>query len=112
MSAWLAAFLFTQAVEVPVYARALAPRPWHVRVAIAFAASLFTHPIVWVGVLYFTRGVFDYTMIVTVFEAFAVLAEAAWLRAFKVRRPLAWALLANAASQGLGTLSRAALDWP
>lgn len=112
MSGWLAAFAFTQAVEVPVYGAALTPRPWPQRIAIAFAASLFTHPVVWWGVTEFTESGFDYTACVAAFELFAVVAEAAWMRRFGVQRSLAWALLANGASAGLGTWSRLVFGGP
>lgn len=53
--AWLLAFLFTQAIEIPIYMRGL-----RVRVYEALGASAFTHPIVWFVIpplcdwLYFT----------------------------------------------------------
>jgi hypothetical protein len=43
MMAWLIAFAFTQAVEVPIYLRAGAG--WRA----AFLASTLTHPFVWFG---------------------------------------------------------------
>ena len=45
-------------------------------------------------------------------ESFAIAVEALYLRAFDVRRAIAWSLLANGASVTLGLLSRAAFGWP
>lgn len=112
MIAWLSAFLFTQLVEIPIYARALAPRPLMARLAIAFGASLLTHPLVWWGVLHFTTSEETYLASVVCAESFAVVVEALWLRRFGVRGAFAWSLGANAASLGLGLLSRALLGFP
>jgi hypothetical protein len=118
---WLAAFVFTQAVEVPIYALAqrmihpskdgATPPPsrasaWAWRVALAFGASALTHPIVWF-VLPPTSRWLGYWGYVALAEAFAVLAEAAYFRALGLPRALLWALGANAASAGLGLASRA-----
>lgn len=105
---WFLAFLFTQAVEVPVYALAArrfwparATTPW--RVAIAFGASALTHPFVW---FVFPRLVDDWLTMVIIAEIFAWLAEAGYLRAAGVRKALWVSLAANAASLGLGLASR------
>ena len=51
--AWLSAFAFTQALEVPIYVvglgrdRAGGPPGWPARVGLAFLASAVTHPCVW-----------------------------------------------------------------
>lgn len=116
---WFAlAFALTQIVEVPIFTRALrGPRPLAARVAIAFGASALTHPIVWfvmplvaarllaassrVGV---SLDLIGRTLLYgALAEGFAVLAEAAWLRAFGVRRALPWSIAANAASVIVGT---------
>ena len=122
MSAWLAAFLFTEAVETPIYTWALrdlregreqdqaAQAKLARAIAIAFAASALTHPIVWFVMPRLIPG--DYLTMVAVAEAFAVLAEAAWMRAFGLRRALLWALFANAASLCLGLLSRRMFGMP
>lgn len=123
MSAWLSAFLFTQAVEIPIYLRAqLAPRdgdqradaqrapPWPRALLVAFAASAITHPIVWFVIPRLIPG--DYLTMVAIAEAFAVLVEALWLRAWGLERPLTWALFANAASLSVGLLSRRMFGWP
>ncbi len=118
MSVWLwgEAFVFTEAIEVPIYLVAFArdgaaPRrpPWQ-RVAIAFAASLLTHPFVWFvfprlhGLSYDARTVLS--------EIFAWAVEAALLRSFGLRRAVAWSFAANAASLGLGLLSRTLFGFP
>jgi hypothetical protein len=115
MNGWLAAFVFTQIVEVPIYlfaiarARARSFRP--IDLAIAFGASAITHPILW---MLFPRSLSprDYVIVTAFAEALVVLVEAAWLRLFGVRRAIAWSLLANAASLGLGLISRALFGKP
>jgi len=106
LTAWLSAFLFTQVVEIPIY-RGLAKVGW----LPAFGASALTHPIVWFVIPRLWPG--SYWGMVAVAEAFAVAAEALYLGLlFQAKRPLLWALVANAASAGLGFLSRAAFGWP
>lgn len=105
MNEWLAAFAFTQIVEVPIYRRALGGRA-----LVAFGASALTHPVVW---FVFPRLPFaSYLAMVAAAEVFAWLVEAAYLRAFGLRRALAWSLVANAASLGLGLASRALFGAP
>lgn len=132
VQAWLSAFVFTQVVEVPIYAYALGrdreggPGGWPARLGIAFLGSAVTHPCVWFVIpRIFYSAWFDalgyrwpaldehrYALFFVVAEGFAVLVEAALLRAFKVERALRWALLANATSAGLGLLARRYLEWP
>jgi hypothetical protein len=118
--AWLGAFAFTQAVEIPIWVHALrkyrivarGQEPWSVGVAaaIAFGATAVTHPIVW---FVFPRyASTTYWVMVLEAETFAVLAEAAYAAFFNLRWPIAWALAANAASAGLGLLSRTLFGWP
>jgi hypothetical protein len=107
---WALAFLFTQAVEMPIYAFALRPRGWGKRLAVAFGASAITHPLVWAGVLAFAGS--HYWEAVFAAEAFAVAAEAGWLRLFGVRRALGWSMLANGASVLVGFTSRALFGVP
>ena len=97
LRAWLLAFAFTQAVEIPIYRRAGAPL-W-----VAFGASALTHPVVW---FVFPQADLPWLWMVLWAELFAWLAEAAWLRWNGVRRPLRWSLLANGASLALGLLAR------
>ena len=121
--AFLAALLFTQVLETPIYFLALRrfgpARRWRRNAAIAFAASLITHPIVWfvVPLLWgacYARAVawgaaplglvartWSYGVCA---EGFAVVAEAMFLRACKLRGALAWSLGANAVS-ALGGLA-------
>ncbi len=109
MGAWLSAFLVTQAIEVPIYRRALRSRPLGLALALAFAASLITHPLVWLGV---PRLGLPYVPAVAVAEAFAIAVEALWLLAWRAPHPLAWSVLANAASAGIGLTLRALVGWP
>ncbi len=119
---WLAAFGFTQAVEIPVYLVALrvdrgepdgaGARPVWESALVAFGASALTHPFVWFAFPALLPGVERYWRMVACAEAFAVIGEALYLWAFKVKRAFAWSLLANAMSFGTGLLSRAIFDWP
>lgn len=129
--AWLSAFAFTQAVEVPIYALALrrGGRGAWPSVFIAFGASAITHPVVWWLLprawesLYLAvaapspalrvaspLGRFVGRLIFS--EVFAVAVEAAYLRAWRAPRAFAWSTLANVASVSLGLLSRALFSWP
>jgi hypothetical protein len=127
---WLEAFLFTQAFEIPIYMlvmhRQKLELDWLRRALVAFGATAFTHPIVWF-VLPFTiplfaklglaLGVsaparFGYWGYVAIAETFAVVAEAFYLNVFGVKRPLLWALVANAASAGVGLTLRHFFGWP
>lgn len=108
--AWLRAFVFTQLVEVPIYMRLARTTP-----AVAFGASAITHPILWFVIFPLMPGGFAVKLAVG--ELFAWLGEAAYLR-YVVRvepslaRALAWSLIANAASAGLGELCRALTGLP
>lgn len=121
--AWLYAFLFTQAVEIPIYIHGLRARPHE-----AFSASLLTHPIVWFVIppafegfylsflaphpfLWMSSGP-RYWAMVLVAETFAVLVEAAYFKALKKSRPLRWAFIANLSSVSLGLVSRELFGWP
>lgn len=134
--AWFWAFVFTQAIEVPIYVIALArrvdPRSGEVlapeslrwRVGFGFLASMATHPYVWfvIAPLMHSRlwtelvttwpalERWHYPLYFAVAESFAVLAEALLLRALRVPRALLWALAANAISSGIG-LAVHALGW-
>ena len=110
MGAWLAAFAFTQAVEVPIYTWALRHRRRSAALW-AFAASALTHPVVWF-VMPRWRWPGGYWGYVGAAEAFAVGAEALFLWRLGVGRPLLWALVANGASAGLGLGCRAVFGWP
>jgi hypothetical protein len=108
--AWLSAFCFTQAVELPVYAWRLRGGSIRRRLLLGFVATSLTHPVVWFLLPLWLPG--PYALQVALSEAFAVGAEAAYLRWAGARRTLSAALLANLASAGLGLLSRAAFGWP
>ena len=107
MTAWLAAFVVTQLVEVPIYMRAQRGRFWR-RFGIAFGASALTHPVVW---FVFPRLVDDYLVMVFAAEIFAVIVEAIWLSLFGIRRAFLWSLATNAASLGIGLTLRAMTGW-
>lgn len=123
--AWFDAFWFTQAVEVPIYVAALralrrregaAPGPLDrlpVQIALAFGASLMTHPIVWFVIPKIPHR--NYTEFVIRAEAFAWVAEGIYLWALggvRYGRALLLSLLANAASAGLGEILRYFVGWP
>jgi hypothetical protein len=101
---WLLAFAATQAIEMPIYARVLAPPG---RAAKAFVPSALTHPVIWFALAPHWPG--SYPAMLAVAEAFAVVAEAAVLGAFRARRPLAWSIVSNAASFGAELLLESAL---
>jgi hypothetical protein len=113
---WLWAYLFTQAVEVPIYV--VGPRA---RWDEGFMASAITHPVVWFGIprLYQAihgalGGVVEgpvpdgahYWIMVLIAETFAVVVEGLYLRWLKKKNPFLWALAANATSVALGMASR------
>ena len=105
---WLAAFLLTVAVEVPVAGWLLRrDEPDRVRLVLLTAfASLATHPIVWyVWTQVFLVGTPAYLVAA---EAFAVLVEAAFywaaFRGVRPSRALLISLAANAASFATGTV--------
>jgi hypothetical protein len=121
--AWLWAFLFTQAVEVPIYVLGLRARPIE-----AFGATALTHPIVW----FVIPPVFEqlylallaphpslrlaeeprYWTMVVVAEVFAIVTEALYMRALGREKTLRWSLAANLTSVTLGLLSRSMFGYP
>lgn len=107
LGGWLVAFVFTQAIEVPLYLRITDGR-WSTSVL----ASTFTHPIVWFVFPALCPLSWGYWGMVAAAEAFAVAGEAAWLRLNGVGMSLKWALLVNAASAVAGLLLRALFDVP
>jgi hypothetical protein len=107
LASWLRAFIFTQLIEVPIYVRGAGCAP-----IAAFGASALTHPIIWFG-LFSPRWRAPYSTRLIAAELFAWLVEAAYLRfALGRRRALLWSLVANAASLGLGMLSRRLFGGP
>jgi hypothetical protein len=109
-AAWIAAFLVTQAIEMPLY-RMLAPVSWWY----AASMSTVTHPLVWfiIPPLCYSAGCNYLQMIITA-ELFAWSVEAAMLRGFGVRWPraVATSLVANAASVVIGLTTRAWFGFP
>lgn len=111
MLAWLRAFLFTEAVEAPIY-RALVKARWRV----GLGASAITHPFVWFAFPYlrFIPGV-SYLVMVVLAELFAWSVEAVYLRLLlrvSVIRAMLVSLIANGASLGLGLLLRKLTGFP
>jgi hypothetical protein len=135
---WFAAFVFTQALEVPIYYVALGkradPRTGEVltresglwRAGFAFLASMATHPYVWFVIpSLFYSPLWDsltyqwpglegwrYPLFFVTAESFAVVIEALLLRALRVPSPFLWALVANAFSAFTGILLRELVGWP
>jgi hypothetical protein len=107
LRAWLVAFVFTELVEVPIYATGLS-----CSLLGAFGASAITHPIVWF--CFFTpHWGASYATKLASAELFAWLVEAAYFRFLLGKKNvLLWSLFANAASLGLGFLSRALFGAP
>ncbi len=113
---WLEAFLFTQAVEIPIWMLALCRmRPSSLRerpsvlaaLLIAFGASAITHPVVWFGFARLTPAI-GYWPMVCCAEVFAVAIEAIYMRAEGMKHFVWWSIAANGASFGLGVL----ILWP
>ena len=116
--AWFQAFVFTQALEFPIYRRLLPASRLE-----SLAASAITHPAVWfVFPLLQRRAEWTYLSMVTAAELFAWWGEALWfwwqLRLLpgdtrpSFRRCLGVSLLANGTSLGLGLLSRTLFGVP
>ncbi|MFO0755615.1 MAG: hypothetical protein U0359_03955 [Byssovorax sp.] len=112
--AWLKAFLFTLAVELPIASalfRKAEPRLAR-RLALAFFANLGSHPAVW---LIFPAIGLSYETTVTISEAWAFGIEAIFFAVvFEKSGPLhaaAVSALANGASYGLGLLVRHFTGW-
>ena len=103
MIAWLVAFVFTQAIEVPIYLRVTNFR-------VAFLASTLTHPIVWFVFPAIWPG--SYLGMVAAAELFAWSAETLWLRAHRVERAGLWSFIANAASLCIGLALRGCFGVP
>jgi hypothetical protein len=100
VQAWAVAFLFTQMVEVPIYAVSL-----RVRLLAAFGASAITHPVLWFAI--FPHLHLPYVWLIVIGECFAVLVEGAYFAfLLRRRRALLWSLVANAASFATGMVSR------
>lgn len=129
VGAWMSAFLFTQAVEVPLYVLAIRralreghaarPRRLSLQIALAFGASAVTHPVVWFVIPRLAPSFTDpgaaYVEYVARAEAFAFVVEAYYFASFHVvrmRRALLWSLLVNGASASAGFASRWLFGWP
>ncbi|HEY5961136.1 MAG TPA: hypothetical protein VIV60_31480 [Polyangiaceae bacterium] len=102
MGAFVIAFLFTQAIEVPIYSLLL-----DCSLLAAFGASALTHPVVWFVIVH-PRWHCSYLACSIVAELFAWLVEAAYFGlVLRYRRALWASLVANIASVTIGLVSRA-----
>lgn len=112
---WALALAFTQVVEAPIYAASIGEdRPRRERWAIALAASLITHPLVWFVIPDLTSLLAPDAgpwSSIALAETFAVTAEALWLALFSVRHAFVLALLANGTSFTLGLFLYTYLAW-
>lgn len=103
--AWLTVFALTQAIELPIHARALRHRSRRLAWSAAFMASALTHPFVYL--CYPTlASKLGWAPGLAILEGFAVIVEAAWLRRFGVRDALLWSLVANASSVAVASWLR------
>jgi hypothetical protein len=101
---WLTAFVWTIALELPVYVLVLrrSTQPWWLPVVLAFVVNIATHPAFWFVFPYFE----PYWLYVLCGELCVVGVEAAIL-AIALRRPrlaIVAAVAANTASTLLGFL--------
>lgn len=103
---WLRAFLFTLAVEVPIFVLMVRGEVPAWRAALAGAAgTCVTHPALW---FLWSQIIADYTLYIVTGEALVASIEAASF--FVLARPssfwtaIAASFLANGASYGLGLL--------
>jgi hypothetical protein len=112
LSRWVAAFVFTQIIEMPIYAWALRERVRHpaARAAAAFGPSALTHPVVWFVIPHLIAH--PYLAYLAVAETFAVVVEAIYVRAFGVRRALLCSLAANGASVAMAMITRRLFHFP
>ena len=120
MEGWLAAFLFTELVESPLYFLALRRSEGGTiyKIVAALGPSALTHPVVWfvapplVGAWCPYQADVCFWIALIASEAFAILVEWVYLAALGVRRAWMWTLVANVASAGLGWLLRWLVGWP
>ncbi|MBS1150082.1 MAG: uncharacterized protein H6Q89_1780 [Myxococcaceae bacterium] len=103
ISAWLVGYLFTQAIEVPLYLRVT-------RLKVAVLASTLTHPIVWFVFPAVWPG--GYVSMLIAAELFAWGAEARWLQRHGVHRAALWSFIANGASFCIGLALRRSFGIP
>lgn len=127
LSDWWWAFVLTQAIEAPLYARwawGLGCRGWRVG-GWALCASTLTHPIVWFVIpplvyagAWEPRDAQSYVWMIALAEAFAVCAEAGYWRLILDRFSVSWShtliasLAVNGSSVAVGAFTRWLIDWP
>jgi len=105
LGGWATAYALTAAVEAPLYARALRPRPWFHALLLGALLSLPTHPLIFLWLPRIWPG--SYFGYVAAAEAIAILGEAALLWRLGVSPALLWSLAANLASTAVGLGLRA-----
>jgi hypothetical protein len=105
LKVWLARFLFTQLIEVPIYTYALRGRS-----LVAFGASAITHPVVFFVFPRLWPG--GYWSMIVAAEIFAFVVEGFYLRRAGLRRAFLWSLVSNGASYSLARLSAQTFGWP
>ena len=107
---WLEAFIWTHALELPIYVALLRRhlQPWWAPVALALLASSVTHPTLWLIFPHVTS--IAYVPRVVIAEAMVVVVEAGLIRAALGpggwRRAVSVSLLANAFSTVVGMALR------
>ena len=100
---WLFAFVWTLAIELPIYVVMLGRhvKRWQSIVVLAFAVNAFTHPLLWFVYPRFTPR----WLYISIGELAVFAIEAAILYAIVRRRSaIAAAFVANAASYALGNI--------
>lgn len=98
---WFAAFVWTIALELPVYVALTRFRAWWMPVAVTVGVNALTHPLLW---FVFPR-IHPFAVFVLAGEASVIAVEALILAALGVRRPLVVSFAANATSAVLGWLA-------
>lgn len=103
MTSWLAAFVLTQILEIPIWMWA-GRNFFSSRGKIffcAFGASAITHPILWFAFPWHTGNDF---IVLIVGETFVVVTEALWAKWRGISNPWKISLLANGFSLAIGLL--------
>lgn len=106
LGGWIVGYVFTQAIEVPLYLRVTG------RWSTSLLASTLTHPFVWFVFPAVCPLEWGYWGMVAAAETFAVTAEAAWLKVNGTNRALTIAFVVNAASAIGGLLLRSVFGVP
>jgi len=98
---WLLAFLWTLALELPVYTVVLDLRRWWAPVALTLAVNAISHPLLWFAFPHFA----PFALYVLAGEAAVIALEAALLAlVVPPRRALVASIAANVTSAVIGSL--------